>query len=108
MTVYNIDNDIVREFKSEREMARYFNIDGKVARAAVDKGEYQDFLLVVKEISFRKTIYVFDSDTLELIDKIYGVSKAMKSAKVNFYTFKNLIENRNSYNGKIYSYKDKL
>jgi hypothetical protein len=108
ITVYNLDNEIVTEFKSGREMAKYFNIDGKVARAAITKGEFQDFLLVVKEISNRKLIYVFDSDTLELIDKIDGISKAMNYAKVNFYTFKNLIENRNSYNGKIYSYKDKL
>jgi hypothetical protein len=108
ITVYNLDNEIVTEFKSGREMAKYFNIDGKVARAAITKGEFQDFLLIVKEISFRKLIYVFDSDTLELIDKINGVAKAMKYAKVNFYTLKICIENRNSLNGKIYSYKDKL
>lgn len=108
ITVYNLDNEIVTEFKSGREMAKYFNIDGRVARAAIALGEFQDFLLIVKEISHRKTIYVFDSDTLELTDKINGVSKAMKYAKVNFYTLKNLIENRNSYNGKIYSYIDKL
>ena len=41
-----------------REMARYFNIDGKVARAAIAKGEFQDFLLIVKEISFRHRVYV--------------------------------------------------
>ena len=41
-------------------MARYFNIDGKVARAAIAKGEFQ--YLVVKEISFK--VYVFDSNTL--------------------------------------------
>jgi hypothetical protein len=108
ITVYNLDNEIVTEFKSGREMAKYFNIDGRVARAAIALGEFQDFLLIVKAISHRKTIYVFDSDTLELTDKINGVSKAMKYAKVNFYTLKNLIENRNSYNGKIYSYIDKL
>lgn len=45
-------------------MAKYFNIDGKVARAAITKGELQDFLLIVKEISNRKLIYVFESDTL--------------------------------------------
>jgi hypothetical protein len=108
ITVYNLNNEIVTEFKSAREMGRYFNIDGKVARAAITKGEFQDFLLIVKEISNRKLIYVFDSDTLELIDKIDGVSKAMKFAKVNFYTLKILIENRSSHNGKIYSYNDKL
>jgi hypothetical protein len=89
-------------------MAKYFRIDGKVARAAIAKGEFQDFLLVVKEVSNRKTIYVFDSSTHELIDKINSVSKALKYAKVNFYTLKSLIENGNSYQGKIYSYKDKL
>lgn len=108
ITVYNLNNEIVTEFKSAREMGRYFKIDGKVARAAITKGEFQDFLLIVKEISNRKLIYVFDSDTLELIDKIDGVSKAMKFAKVNFYTLKILIENRSSHNGKIYSYNDKL
>jgi len=89
-------------------MASYFRIDGKVARAAIAKGEFQDFLLVVKEISYRKTIYVFDSNTHELIDKLNSTSKALKYAKVNFYTLKSLIENGNSYLGKIYSYKDKL
>jgi len=33
--VYNDDNEIVEEFKSGREMARYFHIDGKLARAAI-------------------------------------------------------------------------
>ena len=32
----------------------------------------------------------------------------MKYARVNFYTLKNLIDNGNSYEGKIYSYSDKL
>lgn len=32
----------------------------------------------------------------------------MKYAKVNYYTLKSLIENGNSHEGKIYSYKDKL
>ena len=108
IAVYNLDNEIVTEFKSGREMAKYFKIDGKVARAAIAKGEFQDFLLTVKEVSNRKTIYVFDSSTDKLIDKIYGVSKALKYAKINYYTFKSLIENGNSFNGKIYSYKDKF
>ena len=33
-------------------MARYFQIEGKVARSAIAKGEYQDFLLVVKDVPF--------------------------------------------------------
>ena len=89
-------------------MAKYFQIDGKIARAAIAKGEFQDFLLIAKEVSFRKTIYVFDSSTHQLIDKINGVSKALKYAKINYYTLKSLIENGNSFKGKIYSYKDKL
>ncbi|OSX56145.1 hypothetical protein POSPLADRAFT_1160885, partial [Postia placenta MAD-698-R-SB12] len=106
--VYNLDNEIVKEFKSGREMAEYFQIDGKVARAAIAKGEYLDFLLIVKNVSYRKAIYVFDSNTHELIDKLESVSRALKYAKVNFYTLKSLIESGNSYQGKIYSYKDKL
>ena len=89
-------------------MAKYFQIDGKVARAAITKGEFQDFLLIVKEVSNRKTIYVFDSSTHKLIDKINGVSKALKYAKINYYQLKSLIENGNSFKDKIYSYKDKL
>lgn len=38
--VYNQDNEIVMEFKSGREMARYYQIDSKVARAAIALGEY--------------------------------------------------------------------
>lgn len=89
-------------------MAKYFQIDGKVARAAIAKGEYQDFLLISKEVSNRKTIYVFDSNSHELINELKSISKALKYAKVNYYTLKSLIENGNSYDGKIYSYKDKL
>ena len=106
--VYNQDNEIVTEFKSGREMAKYFQIDRKVARAAIAKGEYQDFLLIVKNVSNRKAIYVFDSNTHEFIDKLNSVSRALKYAKVNFYTLKSLIESGSSYQGKIYSYKDKL
>ena len=106
--LYNEDNERFMEFNSGREMARFFQIEGKVARAAIAKGEYMDFLLISKEVSNRKLIYVFDSNTKELLEKINGLSKALKYAKVNFYTFKNLIENRNSFNGKIYSYKDKI
>lgn len=106
--VYNDDNEIVEEFKSGREMARYFQIDGKLARTAIANGEYKEFLLISKDVSNRKTIYAFDSNTHELLAKFDGVSKALKYAKVNFYTLKVLIENGNSHNSKIYSYKDKL
>ena len=108
VAVYNLDNEIVTEFKSSREMARFFNIDGKIARAAIAKGEYQDFILITKEVFFRKTIYVFDSSTHQLINKINGVTNTLKYAKIHFNTLKSLIENGNSFKGKIYSYKDKL
>lgn len=108
ITVYNIDNEAVAEFKSGREIARYWKIDGKVARAAIIKGEYLDFFLIVKEVSNRKIIYVFDSETKKLIDTLISVSKALKYAKVNFYTINNLIKKGISYQGKIYSYKDQL
>lgn len=108
IVVYNRDNEVIMEFKSGREMANYFKIDGKVARAAIAQGEYQDFLLIFREVSNRKTIYVFDNNSHELIAELKSVTKALKYAKVNYYTLKSLIENGNSYNGKIYSYKDKL
>lgn len=108
IVVYNQDNEVVIEFKSGREMANYFHIDGKVARAAIALGEYQDFLLISREVSNRKTIYVFDNNSHQLIDELKSITKALKYAKVNYYTLKSLIENGNSYDGKIYSYKDKL
>lgn len=64
--VFNKDNEIVFEFKFGREMARFFQIDGKVAIAAIAEGEYQDFLLLSKEVSNLKLIYVFNSNTQEL------------------------------------------
>lgn len=106
--VFNQENDLIIEFKSAREMARYFKIDGKVARAANTVGEFQDFLLISKEVSNRKIIYVFDSNSHELLEKFDGIAKTLNYAKVNFYTLKILIDNGDSYNGKIYSYKDKL
>lgn len=108
IVVYNQDNEVIIEFKSGREMAKYFKIDGKVARAAIAQGEYQDFLLISREVSNRKTIYVFDNNSHELLAELKSVTKAMKYAKVNFYTLKSLIESGNSHDGKIYSYKDKL
>lgn len=106
--LYNLDNEIVAEFKSSREMAKYFKIDGKVARAAIAKGEYQDFLLIVKSVSFRKAIYVYDSNTHELLQTLKSMTSALKYAKVKFYTLKSLIETGKPHQGKIYSYNDKL
>ena len=106
--LYNLDNEIVAEFKSSREMAKYFQIDGKVARAAIAKGEYQDFVLIVKSVSFRKAIYVYDSNTHELLQILKSMASALKYAKVNFYTLKSLIETGKPHQGKIYSYNDKL
>lgn len=108
IVVFNQDNEVIIEFKSGREMANYFKIDGKVARAAIAQGEYQDFLLISREVSYRKAIYVFDSNSHKLLAELKSVTKAMKYAKVNFYTLKSLIESGNSHDGKIYSYKDKL
>lgn len=108
IVVYNQENEVVVEFKSGREMADYFKIDGKVARAAIAKGEYKDFLLVSREVSNRKTIYVFDSNSYKLLAELNSVTRALKYAKVNYYTLKSLIDNGNSYQSKIYSYKDKL
>ena len=51
---------------------------------------------------------MFDSNTYELLEKFTGISKVLKYAKVNFYTLKTLVEKGLPYNGKIYSYKDKL
>jgi len=65
-------------------MARFWKIDGKVARAAIAYSEYQDFLLIAKGVSYRKAIYVFDSNTHQLIKKLDSVTKAMKY-KVNFF-----------------------
>ena len=108
VTLYNKYNQLFMEFKSGREMARFFKIDGKVARTAIAQGEFRDFLLLTKEISFRKSIYVFDSNTHKLVNKFSSYTKALEYAKVGFYNLKSLIETGNSHEGKIYSYKDKL
>ena len=41
VAVYNLDNELVTEFKSGREMAKYFQIDGKIARAAIANSFYR-------------------------------------------------------------------
>lgn len=106
--VFNEYNEPVFEFKSGREMARYFKIDGKVARAAIAKGEFQNFSLITKAVSYRKEVFVFDSETLEFICKLDSITEAQKYAKLGFYTLKKLIDKKESYAGKIYSYNKQI
>lgn len=94
----------VFEFKSGRDMAKYFKIDGKKARAAIKLGTYQDFTIVSKDIPYRKEIYVLDKDTLTLITKFNNQTDAQKYAKINFYKLKTLLESNEPYNGQIFSY----
>ena len=51
---------------------------------------------------------MLDSKTHKVLEKLTSMTKAMQYAKVNFYTLKNLIDSGKSYDGKIYSYTDKL
>ena len=64
-------------------MAKYFKIDGKTARAAITKGEFIDFYLVVNVVSFRKAIYVFDSNTKVLIKKFNSINKLSKEIGIS-------------------------
>ena len=99
--LFNHDNEIVFEFKSAREMARFFSVEGRIVRAAIAKGEYLVgdlvFLLITKEISYRKSVYVLDSKTHKVLEKLTSMTKAMQYAKVNFYTLKILIDSGKSY-----------
>ena len=85
-------------------MAKIFNIDGKKARSAISKGVYLDYTLISKEVSFRKEVFVFNSDTFNLITELKSITAAIDYAKVNFYTMKSLLETNKPHNGKIYSY----
>ena len=107
VVLFNNEGESLFEFKSEREMARHFNVDAKLVRTAIDKGEYLHYTLVSKLEPFRKEIFVFDSNTLELITKLKSITIAMSYAKVSFYTLKILLETKKSHNGKIYSFSDK-
>jgi hypothetical protein len=86
-------------------MARHFNVDPKLVRIA--KGEYLHYTHVTKLEPFRKEIFVFNSNTLELITKLKSITIAMSYAKVSFYTLKFLLETKKPHNGKIYSFSDK-
>jgi hypothetical protein len=89
-------------------MARFCGIDGKIIRSSISKGEYQDFKLIVKAVPFRKTVYVFDLKTRELVLTFNSLTEALKHAKVNFYRLKNIIEHGIEHKGQIYSYSDKI
>lgn len=108
VTVYNKEGQAIMELKSGRELAKYFNIDNKKARAAIASGKYLEYVLVSKLVSFRKKVYVFDSETYELILELKSLSLAAKYAHVSFYNFKSLIDNGTPHKGKIYSYNDEL
>ena len=105
--LFNNEGESLFEFNSEREMARHFNIDAKLVRTAIAKGEYLHYTLVSKLEPFRKEIFVFDSNTLELNTKLKSITIAMSYAKVSFYTLKKLLETNKPHNGKYYSYSDK-
>jgi ribosome biogenesis GTPase A len=85
-------------------MARYFNIDGKVVRAAILEGRYKNYTLVMKGVSNRQEILVLEYNTSKVITKLRSITAAMKYAKVNFYTMKRLIETNEPHNGKIFKY----
>lgn len=105
--IYNEELEPVFEFNSAREMARHFNIDGKKARSAISKGIYLDYTLIAKPVSFRKKVFVFDSETFNFILELKSITVAQQYAKVNFYTMRSLLETNNPHNGKIYSYNKK-
>lgn len=73
-------------------MAKNFNIDGKKARSAISKGIYLDYTLITKEVSFRKEVFVFNSETFNLITELKSITAAIDYAKVNFYTMKSVLE----------------
>lgn len=105
VVLFDNEGESLFEFKSEREMARHFNVNPKIIRIA--KGKYLHYTLVTKLELFRKEIFVFNSNTLELITKLKSLTIAMSYAKVSFYTLKFLLETKKPHNGKIYSFSDK-
>lgn len=104
ITLFNEDNEPVFDFKSQREMARYFQVDAKIIRSSIVNGAYQNFSVSTKDESYRKIVYVYDSETLNLIYEFKNFTATMKYAKLSFYTLKNLIETKTSHNGVFYSY----
>jgi len=87
-------------------MSRHLKLDAKIARTAIANNSYQNFTIVTKHILFRKEIFVFDSESLNLIATLKSITDAMKYARVNFYTLKDLLETNKPHDGKIYSYNN--
>jgi len=84
-------------------MARYFKIDGKKARSAISNGVYLYFTIITKPVSFRKKVFVFDSETFNLITELKSITAAIDYAKVNCYTMKHLLDSNKPHNGIIFS-----
>lgn len=91
-----------------REFSKYFKIDNKISRIAIKKNLYQYYILISKEIPFRKPIYVFNEKTKNLIKKLNSATETLKYTHLNYYTLKKYINNGLSHNNKIYSYNEKL
>ncbi len=103
--VFNENNEPVYEFKSGREMARYFGIVGKVASTAIS-GIYQNFTLVAKSVSYRQEILVFDRD-FRINNKIEKYNCRNEVCKGKLYTLKTLLETNKPHQplaGKIFKY----
>lgn len=113
----NEDIESAFEFKSEREMARFFNISSKLIRKSIMIGKFKKYKIICKYLSFRlcpcqrprgKKIYVLDSNTLNVLYEFNSITEAMKSLKIGFYILKNLLSSQEILNGKIYSYTNFL
>lgn len=89
-------------------MARFFGIDGKIVRSSISRGEFLEFKLIVKAVPFRKTVYVFDLKTRELVLIFNSLTEALKHAKINFYRLKFIIEHGIEHKGQLYLYNDKV
>lgn len=86
--LFNENLDPVFEFHSAREMARHFKIDGKKARSNISSGKFLEFTIITKPISFRRKVFVYDNNTLNLIKEFQSITAAIEYAKVNFLFFR--------------------
>ena len=102
--LYNEELELIHEFKSMREMARFFGVNFKLIAAATKIGQFRNYHLIVKPYSFNKPVYVYDAVTHNLIIKLNSINAAMKYSHCSFYTLIKLIETGSVHNGKIFSY----